>query len=97
MENRQSEQSESGRFTRRETKAYQAAMEAAFSIPIAGGLGYWADASFETSPFGLLIGLGLGFVTCVLRLLRMRGVVEQAQEEAEAEAAERFGRNPRDP
>lgn len=56
---------------RRQGLAYQAASEAVFAILIAAGLGYWADSHFETSPWLLLIGLGLGFTAFVLRLLRL--------------------------
>ena len=57
---------------RRAARAYQAAFEAVLSIPIAGGLGYWADASWGSAPWGLLLGLGFGFAAFVQRLLRMR-------------------------
>ncbi len=60
--------------TRRGARAYQAASEAVFAIPIAAGLGYWADRSWETDPWGLLLGLGFGFAAFVLRLLRARGL-----------------------
>ena len=69
-------------FGRRGAKAYQAALEAVFAIPIAGGLGYWADTRFGTDPVLLLIGLALGFATFVVRLVRMRKlVVAQSEEE----------------
>ena len=66
------------------TRAYEAAMEAVLAIPIAMGLGWWADRKLGSAPFGLLIGLLFGFATFVVRLVRMRGMVE-----AEAAAAER--------
>jgi F0F1-type ATP synthase assembly protein I len=74
-----------GGFGRRGAKAYQAALEAVFAIPIAGGLGYWADTRFGTSPILLLVGLVLGFATFVVRLSRMRGLVEGASEGDESE------------
>ena len=70
-----------GGFGRRGAKAYQAALEAVFSIPIAGGLGYWADAHFGTSPILLLAGLVLGFASFVLRLVGTRSLVEEPNEE----------------
>lgn len=57
---------------RREAKAYQGAMEAVFSVPVAIGLGYWADSRFGTEPIGMLVGAVLGFATFVLRLMKMR-------------------------
>ena len=61
---------------RRAGTAYQAAFEALFAILIGVGLGYWVDASFETSPWGLLVGLGLGFGAFVLRLMRLARQLE---------------------
>jgi F0F1-type ATP synthase assembly protein I len=71
----------SGRFSRRGARAYQAALEAVFAIPVAGGLGYWADTRFETEPVLLLVGLGLGFVTFVMRIVRMRKLVEAGDDD----------------
>ncbi len=72
----------SGLSSRRGAKAYQWAMEAAFSIPIAIGLGYWADSVFGTGPVLLLVGVGLGFTAFVLRLLRIRSLVEDPGDDA---------------
>lgn len=70
----------SGGLSRRGAKAYQWAMEAVFSIPIAGGLGWWADSAFGTGPWGLVVGLGVGFVAFVRRLLDMRKLVEDPED-----------------
>jgi F0F1-type ATP synthase assembly protein I len=78
-----------GGFGRRGARAYQAALEAVLAIPIAGGLGYWADTRFETSPILLLIGLVLGFAAFVVRIARMRRLVEASGEEDESERGER--------
>jgi F0F1-type ATP synthase assembly protein I len=55
-------------------------MEAVVAIPVAGGLGYWVDHEFGTGPYGLIIGLGFGFATFVVRLLRMRSLFEPEPE-----------------
>ncbi len=47
-------------------------MEAVLAIPIAMGIGYWADSRFETEPVLLLVGTVFGFATFVMRLVRMR-------------------------
>jgi len=74
-------------------RAYSAAMEAVLAVPIAMGLGWWADSHFETAPIFLLTGLGFGFATLVVRLMRMREIVEEAAEEAsEADPAEKIRR-----
>jgi len=51
--------------------AYQGALEAVFAILIAGGLGYWADRHFGTSPKLLILGFVIGFGSFVLRLFRL--------------------------
>ncbi len=76
MTQNQSKQGGPGGLGPRASKAYQWAMEAVAAIPIAGGLGYWVDSEFETGPIGLVVGLGFGFATFVVRLLRMRSLFE---------------------
>jgi F0F1-type ATP synthase assembly protein I len=78
----QDDKGDSGGFGRRGARVYQGALEAVFAIPIAGGLGYWADRHFGTDPVLLIGGLALGFATFVVRLVRMRTLVdEQSKEE----------------
>jgi F0F1-type ATP synthase assembly protein I len=50
-------------------------MEAVLAIPIAMGLGYWADSRFGTEPSFLLVGVVFGFATFVVRLVRMRNEI----------------------
>jgi F0F1-type ATP synthase assembly protein I len=78
---RKDDKGDSGGFGRRGARAYQAALEAVFAIPIAGGLGYWADRQFGTDPVLLIVGLVLGFATFVVRLSRMRGLMEEPSKE----------------
>lgn len=72
-------------------------MEATVSIPIAMGLGWWADRHFGTEPVFLLVGLGLGFTTFVVRLVRMREMVERAgdaaSEKTDGRGQDRDGRD----
>jgi len=77
----QDDKGDGGGFGRRGAKAYQAALEAVFAIPIAGGLGYWADTRLATSPYLLLAGLVLGFATFVVLLVRLRRLVDVETEE----------------
>jgi F0F1-type ATP synthase assembly protein I len=58
-------------------------MEAVFAIPIGGGLGWFLGGRLGSETVGLLIGLGFGFATFIVRLTRMRGMVEQEAAEAE--------------
>jgi F0F1-type ATP synthase assembly protein I len=60
------------RLSKAQGAAYQGAMEAVLSVPIAVGFGYWADTHFGTSPRYLLVGAVIGFCAMVLRLARMR-------------------------
>jgi F0F1-type ATP synthase assembly protein I len=61
---------------RRRAAAYQGAVEAVFAIFVAMGIGWWADSRYGTSPRWLLVGLGVGFGSFVLRLWRMRTLIE---------------------
>ncbi len=74
-------QKKPGSLGRRGARAYQGALEAVFSIPIAMGLGYLADRIFGTEPVWLLIGLGVGFASFVIRISRLRALVEEAPED----------------
>ena len=56
---------------KRQGLAYQGALEAVFAILIAGGIGYWADGYFGTSPWLLIVGFVIGFGSFVLRLVRL--------------------------
>lgn len=62
---------EKERSARRQGTAYQGALEAVFAILIAGGIGYWADGRFGTSPWLLLLGFAIGFASFVLRLFQL--------------------------
>jgi F0F1-type ATP synthase assembly protein I len=79
---RQHEQDEEGRSSRRKGAAYQGAFEAALAILIAGFVGNLADDHFGTAPRYLLIGFFIGFCSFVLRLVRL-GRYLQATEEDE--------------
>ena len=58
-------------WARRQALAYQGAFESVFAIGIGAGFGYLADARFETSPWGVLVGVFFGFCAFILRLLRL--------------------------
>ena len=70
--------------SQRGARAYTGALEAVLSILVGAGLGWWGDAELGTGPWLLLVGFGFGFATFVVRLSRMRALVE-----AEAARAER--------
>ena len=62
---------EKSRTALRQGAAYQGALEAVFAILIAGGIGYWVDSRWGTSPWGLALGFAVGFASFVLRLIRL--------------------------
>ena len=70
---------------RRQGLAYQGAFEAVAAIPIAAGIGYWIDTSYETSPYGLLLGTVVGFSAFVLRLIRLGRQLEKLGDPALAQ------------
>ena len=69
---------------RRAGSAYQGVLESVFAILIGAGLGYWADAEFESAPWGLMIGLALGFCAFVLRLVRLARQMQAMVDEEES-------------
>jgi F0F1-type ATP synthase assembly protein I len=73
---------------RRQGLAYQGSFEAVTAILIAAGIGYWIDARFETSPYGLFIGTIAGFSAFVLRLLRLGKQLEKLGDPALADGDE---------
>ena len=86
--NGQSEEDTQGT-ARRRAKAYQTVMEAVFAIPIGLGIGWWADRKLGSEPIGLFVGLAFGFATFIVRLTRMRSLVEREAAEAAARQEER--------
>ena len=74
-------QDKSRSLSKRGMKAYQGALEAVLSIPIGMGLGYLADYQFGTGPVFLLLGLAVGFASFVIRVSRLRALVDEASED----------------
>jgi len=70
-----------GSLTRQGMKAYQGALEAVLSIPIGMGLGYLADHYFGTGPLFFLVGLAAGFASFVIRMIRLRALVDEGPED----------------
>jgi F0F1-type ATP synthase assembly protein I len=73
----------------RQGAAYQGALEAVFAILIAGGLGYWADSRWGTSPWLLLVGFAVGFGSFVLRLIRLGRQMQKGEPPAGGASGER--------
>jgi F0F1-type ATP synthase assembly protein I len=73
------------RGARRQALAYQGAFESVFAIGIGAGFGYFADSRFDTSPWGVLVGVFFGFAAFILRLVRL---ARQLDEIAQSESAD---------
>ena len=58
--------------------AYQGAVEAVLAVLVGAGIGYWLDTKLDTSPWIFLAGLLLGFCAFIMRLLRMRRLIEDS-------------------
>lgn len=69
-------------------RAYSGAMEAVLSILIGAGLGWWADSALGSEPWGVVVGLGIGFAAFVRRLLRVQHAAAEAPEPAEREESD---------
>jgi len=67
--------------TSRKGAAYQGAFEAVMALLIAMGLGYWADQKLGSAPIGMLAGVVFGFAAFVLRLMRLRRLIESSADE----------------
>ena len=52
--------------------AYQGAFEAVMAVLVGAGAGYWIDSRWDTTPYGVISGVVIGFAAMVLRLLRLR-------------------------
>lgn len=51
--------------------AYQGAFEAVMAVLVGAGFGYWADRRWGTTPYGVVVGIVVGFAAMVVRLLRI--------------------------
>lgn len=58
---------------RREARAYQGVLEAVLCLPAGALLGYGVDRWLQAAPWGVLAGLGLGFIAFVLAVVRLPG------------------------
>ena len=66
---------------RRISGVYQGSVEAVLALLIAMGVGYWLDERFDTDPWLLMAGVVFGFAAMVMRIWRMRVLVEDPPEE----------------
>jgi hypothetical protein len=62
---------------------YQGAVESVLALLLAIGAGWWADRKFQTGSRYLMLGVVVGFASFVLRLWRMRKLVEPAPDQTD--------------
>ena len=74
---------------RREARAYQGVLEAVLCVPAGALLGYGVDRWLQAAPWGVLAGLGLGFIAFVLAAVRLPGRLSPEEPAPHAEPAER--------
>ena len=91
-----SHDAEKHREATRQGLAYQGAFEAVVAILITSGIGLWIDGRYETSPWGLLIGIAIGFGSFVLRLLRLGKALQELSDPAPPATAETYDDTPWD-
>ena len=60
-------------------QAFRLSSEFIAGVVVGGGIGYAIDKFFETSPWGLIIFLLLGFAAAVLNVLRASGLVAESE------------------
>jgi len=60
-------------------QAFRLSSEFIAGVVVGGGIGYLIDSYFETSPWGLIIFLLLGFAAAVLNVLRAAGMVSESE------------------
>lgn len=77
---------------RREARAYQGVLEAVLCVPAGALLGYGVDRWLQAAPWGVLAGLGLGFVAFVLAAMRLPGRLAPPPDASGAGPAERNGK-----
>ena len=64
-------------------------LELGVSVIIGMGVGWWADEQLDSSPVGLLIGIGLGFTAAIRSIHRTLSLLSDSDaEETEAENEE---------
>ena len=51
--------------------AYQGAFEAVGAVLVACGIGFFVDGRWDTRPWGVVVGVVIGFAAMVLRLVRL--------------------------
>jgi ATP synthase protein I len=63
-------------------------LELGVSVIIGMAMGYWVDSKFDTDPFGLFVGMGLGFVAAFRSIRRTLKILE-AEEKQESRERDR--------
>ena len=60
-------------------QAFKLSSEFIAGIIVGGGLGYLVDNAFDTTPWGMIVLLLLGFCAGILNVLRSAGMVSESE------------------
>jgi F0F1-type ATP synthase assembly protein I len=69
----------------RMASAYQGAIEAVLAVVICALGGYWLDGRFGIAPWGIFGGMGIGFAAFMVRMWRLRALMNPAPKDSESE------------
>lgn len=92
----QKDAEEKGRAYRDMMQTHVGGMEVGLSVVVGALLGFWADKTWDTSPWGTLIGLTVGLFAAGRTLYRIskKSLADSAREDAAASEAAAKGGTP---
>jgi len=85
----------SRRLSKKAARAYQGALEAVLCVPAGLVLGYGFDRWLDTSPWGVLVGIGVGMAGFVVAVMRLPRILERYDDQDPEASQEDQSRPPR--
>lgn len=62
-------------------KALAVGLDFLFTIAAGGGIGWFADYTWGSSPYGVMVGLGIGFVAATYRIIERTNREDRLEKE----------------